>query len=456
MIGRFESLRGTVTSKVLIVGLIVIVLLVPFGMIENLIAERGQARRMAVSEVSRAWGQAQTLGGPVLAVPIRYRDGSTDDADWIADEIYLLPEQLSVDVNVGTQVLSRGIYDIPVYTASLSVTGRLRPVALGRSDVDTIEILWPDAVLALPVSDARPIDEPVRILLDGDTLEFQPGGNRVPRLGPQLVAPLGGLDPESFNEPRDFSFELTIGGTGALRFLPLGDLTDVEIRSSWPSPSFGGAYLPDERTVTGNGFSAQWRMQSLGRGYPSVWRRSDGDVIGIGPALARGDPAQATSSFGVELIVPVGIHEASLRATKFAVLFLVLTFAAFFLFDTFQRLQLHAIQYLSIGLANGIFYLLLIAVAEHVGFGPAYLVSAAASTALIGGYASAILGTVARALPITGLITVLYGFLYTTLVAEDYALLIGSIGLFALLATFMYLTRHTDWRRLDLGAETIG
>jgi inner membrane protein len=180
---------------------------------------------------------------------------------------------------------------------------------------------------------------------------------------------------------------------------------------------------------------------ALGRGYPSTWRRSDPPPSGV-----------EASAFGASLITPIGIHEASLRAAKYAVLIIGLTFAAYFLFELFSAVRLHTLQYLLIGAANCVFFLLLLALAEHVGFAPAYAVSAVASTALISTYSAAVLGALRRALPIALLLGSTYGYLYVTLQAEDYALLFGALGLFTALAAFMYLTRRIDWHAVSFAA----
>ena len=189
-----------------------------------------------------------------------------------------------------------------------------------------------------------------------------------------------------------------------------------------------------------DGFDASWRMLALGRGFPASWQKS------------QSAPNVTTAAFGVDLITPVGVHQSSLRAAKYAVLFIGLTFTAYFLFELFAGLRLHALQYLLIGFANCVFYLLLLAFAEHVGFTSAYVVSAAAATTLIAAYSAAVLRSLRRAVPIAALLGMLYAYLYVTLRAEDYALLFGALGLFAVLATFMYLTRRIDWYAVRLGS----
>ncbi len=322
---------------------------------------------------------------------------------------------------------------MPVYTARLTVSGRFAPPTFG-SDYSDFAIRWEQAAIALPLSDARSVREPIVLASGGGTTVFEAGGARVSGFGPLLVAPYAALNLGPLTAAQDFSFELVLGGTEVLEFLPLGDETLVEVASSWPSPSFIGAFLPSERSVETTGFTAEWRVLDLGRGYPSSWRRSDPPPTAL-----------ESSAFGAALITPVGIHEAALRATKYGVLILGFTFVAYFLFELFAPLRLHALQYLLIGLANCVFYLLLLALAEHVGFGPAYAASAVAATALITTYSGAILRSLRRAAPIGGLLTALYAYLYVTLRAEDYALLFGALGVFTALAAFMYLTRRIDW-----------
>jgi inner membrane protein len=434
-----KALAGSVTGKVTFIGLLILVLLIPLGMIEGLVHERSQLYGLARDDIGRSWGEAQIVGGPILVVPFSHTRPVHGQSVLVQDELYVLPERLEISGSAEAEERRRGIYEIPVYTTRLRATGTFAPVAFDGEYQD-LQVRWDQAAFALPISDARSVREPI-VLGSGDAATvFEAGGTRVPGLRPVLVAPYAAMGAPPLAAPLDFSFDLVLGGTGALRFLPLGDETHVTLKSNWPSPSFGGAFLPSERSVDAAGFTAEWRVLDLGRGYPSSWTRSD--------------PPQTveTSAFGVELITPIGVHEAALRATKYGVLIIGFTFVAYFLFELFAALRLHALQYLLIGLANAVFYLLLLALAEHVGFGPAYAASAVASTALITSYSGAVLGALRRAVPISGLMTALYGYLYVTLKAEDYALLFGALGVFGVLAGFMYLTRHVDWFAVTFGA----
>jgi inner membrane protein len=271
----------------------------------------------------------------------------------------------------------------------------------------------------------------------------RPGGTRVAGFGPQLVASFAdlGLGPPSV--PFEFSIDVALGGSDWLGFLPLGAETHVTATADWPSPSFRGAYLPEQRGVTDKGFSATWRVLDIGRAFPSRWSRSDPHVTSSGDAI----------EFGVALIEPIGVHEATLRAAKYGVLLIGLCFAAYFAFELLAGLRLHALHYLLIGMANCVFYLLLLALAEQIGFGSAYFASAGASAALITLYSVAVLRSVRRALPIGVLLAALYAYLYVTLRAEDYALLLGALGTFGALAGVMYFTRHVDWHAVRIGSR---
>jgi len=439
----FQTLQGSVTGKVLFIGGLILLLLLPIGLIKELILERTHLHDTARANVASSWGAPQILGGPILVVPFQFTRMAYAQPVVVTDELYLLPEQLELTGNVDSKELFRGIYGVPVYKASFHVTGRFAPPKLGAEYQD-LTILWDQAAIALPVADARSVKESI-VLTSGDaTTIFQPGGTRVPGFGPQLVAPYAALGLGALTAPQAFSFDLVLQGTDTLLFLPLGNETRVSVTSDWGSPNFNGAYLPDDRSVSDAGFSAQWRVLDLGRGYASSWTRADAPPQAV-----------AASAFGVELMTPVGIHEASMRAAKYAVLIIGLTFVAYFLFELFAALRLHALQYLLIGMANCVFYLLLLALAEHVGFAVAYLASATAATTLIAMYSAAVLRSLGRAVPVAALLAALYGFLYVTLRAEDYALLFGALGLFVVLAAFMFLTRRVDWFSVTFGPPRV-
>jgi len=431
----------SVTGKAIFIGALVLTLLVPLGMIERLIAERTQRHDAATAEVARALG-SQTIGGPILIVPFRAANSGDPAA---SDALYLLPEELDIASDSRTKIVERGIYRIPIYEARIKISGRFPMPPVSSRDPER-EYLWNQASIALPVSAMRAIREPVRFATGGASAPFQFGGTRGGTFGPELVARYADLGLAAPSAPLEFSVEVATGGSIWLGFLPLGATTRVSVTSDWPSPSFRGAYLPEDRDVNAEGFTATWRMLDFGRPFPPRWKRSDPVQVFPGESI----------EVGAALIDPVGVQEATFRAAKYGVLLIGLCFAAYFAFELLASLRLHTLHYLLIGMANCVFYLLLLGFAEQVGFGYAYLASAGASAALITLYSVAVLRSIRRALPIGALLAALYAYLYVTLRAEDYALLLGAVGTFVTLAAIMYFTRHVDWHAVRIGSAAAG
>lgn len=422
--------------KAATIAILILVLLIPIGMIKGVIDDRRVIGLEAQSDIMRSWGGQQLVAGPILVMPYvathRSKDGTTRVVNKRA---FVLPEILHIDAEIHPEIRYRGLHKVPVYSARIRMSGRLGNINPRLLGLDPEQVNWGKAYIALVVSDARAITAIPEITLGRQSSRFQAGGRQIDGLPVQIVAPVRGLDNAEANAaPLDFELELTLNGTGSLRFLPFGDTTNVRMTSTWPSPSFSGNYLPESRVVEEDGFSADWKVSSLGRALPSRWI---GDDIDEGVAME--------SAFGVDLFLPIGLYQLTTRAAKYAVLFVALTFVAYFLFEIVAGLSLHPLQYLLVGFANTMFFMLLLSLAEHIGFAWSYLVSAVASSALITAYSVAILGQRTRALIMTAVLGVLYGFLFLTLRAESYAMLAGSIALWITLAAVMYLTRHVDW-----------
>jgi len=445
-----QRLRASVTAKLLFIGFLILLLLIPMSMIERVINERNGLYLTAKHDIMNAWGREQTIGGPVLTLPYRVRYTDDNGIERVRQCLaHFLPERLDVRGSLETEMRYRGIYQVPVYTADLQVIGRFAAPDLARLDIQLEDVDWDEAYLAVAIADARGIREPMRLRSDLGDITFEPGGVKVRGFDPQVVAPLPGIAPATDAASGRakgfrFAFDLKLNGTEKLAFLPLGNRTEVLLTSAWPSPSFFGAYLPESRDIDAMGFNAEWKVLHLGRNYPDAWHDNKVPAGHV-----------AASAFGVDLFMPVGTYQKSTRAAKYAVLFIGLSFLAFFMFEIFSGLRLHPFQYLLVGFANCLFYLLLLSVSEHAEFTLAYTLSAAASTLLVYGYSASILEHRGRGLIMLSLISGLYAFLYVTLRAEQYAMLIGAMALFLILATVMYLTRRLDWYRvtLDLGAE---
>lgn len=447
------QLRNSVTTKVLFIALLVLLLLIPMGMIRDVIAERQGLYNVAQYSVMESWGRPQTLAAPILTVPfdkvvvthlaVEGEAPRTVRRVVGTREIHILPTQVHLVGTLETETRYRGIHEVPVYVADFAVSGRFDELGLAELDLGEGDLRWGDAFLALPVSDARPIKSDLLLTLGEVSERFEPGGIRVEGFERQIVIPLkrfGFVDEATRTlEDFDFSYRLRLGGSDRIRFLPLGDSTTVDLRSSWRSPSFVGAHAPDQAEITEQGFEANWKVMHLGRGYPSRWFAGKLDMSMV-----------SESEFGINLFQPMGTYQAATRAAKYAILFVGLSFTAFFLFEVLAALRLHPLQYLLVGFANCIFYLLLIALSEHIAFGWAYLISTLASVLAIGGYCSVALAGRGRAALMSVVLAATYGFLYLTLNQEDYAMLGGAVGLFGALVALMYVTRNIDWYKVGV------
>lgn len=393
-------------------------------MVQSVIDERSQRREDAIKEVSGKWGGSQNLVGPILTVP--YSVFWTDPeghAHESVERLQVLPDTLKIDGRVKPEIRRRGIFEVVLYVLDLKVTGALPPVDLASLGVPPENVHWKEAELAIGINDTRGLKTQLSLGWDDSSIPFKPGPGTAGLFESGLHAPL----PDIGKGKHTASFSLTLQGSQALNFASLGVETEVALASPWRHPSFVGAFLPDARNVSPNGFDALWRVSHYGRSYPQQWK-SESPVVKTLPATI------ASSEFGVSFYQPADFYQQSTRSVKYAVLFVALTFLAFFLFEMFSDLRLHPLQYLLVGFALALFYLLLISISEHFGFGRAYLISALGVVALVGAYCSRILSKRMRAFGIAGLLAVLYGYLYILLRLEDYALLMGSLALFVVLA----------------------
>jgi inner membrane protein len=425
----------TITAKVLGIGLLALLMLIPLTQADGLVRERQSMRDTAALRVADGWGGPQTIGGFVLAVPTHSetRDaegklvGSRNDT-----EIVLADEQRTV-ADLAVEKRRVGMYEVPVYTGDVTLSGRILPDDLHRFAGESGETWSMDrAELRLLIADTRGLQHIAMATVDGNPVRL---ASSTSRLGPYTVLSVPvAIDPGR-RTPLDYAVTLRIAGTESFSALPLARNNSVRIRSPWPDPSFIGALLPGTRQVSSRGFDASWQVLDLNRAYGQHWSASDDDV---GKRL---EP----SAIGVTLYQPGSVYQQNDRAGKYGLLFIALTFVAFFLFEVLRGLRLHPVQYLLVGAAMTSFYVLLLALSEQIGFGPAYAVASAAVVLIVGGYAVAALQARRAGLTLGGVLALVYAILYGLIGAEQYALLIGAVVLVAVVAVLMYLTRRIDW-----------
>jgi inner membrane protein len=432
-----EGLKRSASMKALVIAVLILILLIPVSMIKSVVHDRIRVHDQARADIMRSWGGEQVLTGPILVLPYRVVHRNSYGNQVVETEFaFVLPSDLNIEIETNPEVRYRGIHKVPIYSANMSISGEFSSPDAAVLPANITQVEWQKAFVALSVSDARAIAHTPVINVGGSVSRFTSGGTIV--LSDAATPIVAALDSDLENyrdgEPLRFSMDLQLNGADSLRVSPLGDTTNVRMTSSWPSPSFVGAYLPRHREIGEAGFSASWKISSLGRQLPSQWSGKAGSQSGA-----------HQSAFGVTFYQPVSLYQQTLRAAKYAVLFIGMSFVAYFLFEVMVDLRLHPLQYLLVGFSNALFYLLLLSLAEHIGFQWAYLASAVASISLIAGYSVAVLDRRSRGLMMALVLAALYSFLYMTLRAETYALLAGALGLWATLATIMFLTRRIDW-----------
>jgi inner membrane protein len=406
-------------------------------MIQNLIRERQSRRDSVVKEISQKWGYSQIITGPFITIPFKtfFKD-SDGKTQFNLNHLHILPETLDITGEMKPEVRYRSLFEAVLYNIKLKFSGNFKLPLASQLNIDSNNILWDKAYLSLGITDLRGIRDKIVISFNKSAYDANPG-LKTTDLAAAGVSTL--IKPLLPSEANSFSFDLNLNGSEQVSFIPVGESNTVKINSSWPSPSFNGAFLPATREVKKDGFSASWKILHLNRNYPQFWEGAQYKVT--------------QSAFGVKLILMADIYQKSMRLAKYSIMFLLFTFATFFFSEIINKQRIHPIQYILIGMAILIFYTLVLSLSEHMHFNYAYIISAASVTLIISGYAKAIISNSRFALTIFGILTILYCYLFIILQLEDYALIIVSIGLLIILTIVMYITRKINWYEIETSQQ---
>lgn len=456
-----EKRERTPGGKLLLVLLVGFLLSIPLFSIYLLNWDRQNQSQTAQQSIVEGWGGPQTIAGPVLVIPYQGRNTETVEeggkqvvkTTTVWKELVLSPEVAIINSDLKPTKRKRSIYEAVIYESNMNGEARfVMPTDLARADIPADGLVFGRAELRFGLSDARGLyGTPPTVTVDGRPLKLEPGHGLGATGGSGFFTALDatGLQSKAMIARFDYNFR----GNASLTLAPRGGDTRWNVKSSWPSPSFTGSFLPNKPDVKDSGFTANYRVGNLALGQ-SLIDAADGPVIAPGgtmstmstmspmPAYDRGGSPGAMT---VQLIEPVDLYSQVDRATKYGFLFIGFTFAAFLLFDVIGGVRVSAVEYLLVGVALVLFFVLLLAFAEVIGFTPAYLLASAAIIGLITAYSAAVLKSWRRATYIGALLTGLYATLYILLSLEAYSLLIGSLLLLAALAGVMYATRNLDW-----------
>ncbi|MBC3757437.1 cell envelope integrity protein CreD [Hyunsoonleella sp. SJ7] len=437
-------LKTSITARMLMVGFLVIILLIPLSYINSLINERAFRQQDVVREINQKWGNNVLVYGPILKLPYKtYTETKTfnektktyfKETQTHLNYAYIFPEHLNSKVDVNSKTLKRGNFESAVFTTQMDFDGHYIPVDLSAKGIKTEDIVWDKASIIIKTSNLKGIKSEVQITLKDKAYNFETNFNQNDNSNLDILES-SFVDGEALfkSQNTDFRFSMTFNGSTKIELIPIGKITTKQMTSNWADPSFMGNYLPNDETkeITKDGFKADWKVLHINRAFSQQHLKSI--------------PNLSQFAFGTKFMVMVDEYQKSERSAKYGFLVIALTFLVFFLIQTLSKINIHPFQYLMIGLALTMFYTLLVSISEHSNFLKAYLIAGISVIILITLYSKSILKTLKFPLFIGASLSALYAFIYVIIQLENYALLVGSIGLFLILAIVMLVSRKIDW-----------
>lgn len=414
------------------VAVLALLLLIPAGLIQNLIREREYTQENAINEMTSVWGGEQMLVGPYLTVPfdapytVTNSDG-TEEISYARNYLYVLPEFLNGAVDVQPETRKLGIYEAVVYRGEANMQGEFKLPDWTKAGVDPKYIHWDKVTLNVGISDLRGVEGAFDFEWNEASLPLSSGLVTNDIYWSGVHSPVAIEDREELR----FKFSTTLRGSRRFSVVPLGKQTTFSMVSPWAEPNFEGSFATTKYEPTAEGFSAHWEVSHLNRNYPQSW---------VGKKYTP-----ANDFFGTEFIKTVDNYSKSTRVAKYAILIIALTFMVFYFSELIKGAKVNALQYVLVGLALVLFYTLLLSFSEHIGFNAAYLVAALMTVFMEFFYARSVLGSTKLAAYVAATLTLLYSFIFILIQLKDFALLAGSLGLFVILAGIMFISRRIQW-----------
>lgn len=419
--------------KLVGIAILTMVMVVPLLALSILRGERSQRASEVVREVAGSWAGEQTVVGPLLILPYVTRATENGVMRTVRRTLVILPETFRQSGTLTAEYRRRSIFEVPVWRGQVSLEARFAPVDISRVDSAAIAPVWEEATLAFHVSDPRGLEKEIAVRIGDRAAALEPGGT-FPFQLPVLSTPLAGVDG---TQPFDVTARFDLKGSRAFGIVPLGRNSTIALASNWSHPSFFGTFLPSTREIGQDGFTASWTIPHYARPVAQIAAADPGMIHRLVNARS-----------GVTFYQPVDVYQLVDRALKYGILVIGAAFVVVFLMEVMARRSFHPIQYLMVGAALTVFYLLLLSFAEHIGFAPAYAVATAAIAGLVALYVGLVFRRLREGLIVGAELLAAYGLLYIVLRSEDYALLTGAIVVFAALAAVMMATVRTDWSAL--------
>lgn len=421
-----KSFFQSATAKMIMVGMLTLVLLIPLFIVQDLITERSQRQKEVVAETTSKWGESVYFYGPVLKIPYK------DPVSKRIENAYFFPDQLSnvSEAEIKTP-LQRSIYKSNVFTTKMRFSGNYSAPSFYRKNIPDENIFWNKSAIVIRTTNLKSVKNEVKIKFGKTAFKFEPVHNEAAEDSVEALE-TGFIDYHNIKN-NGFTMEITYNGSRQISMVPIGKTTSAQMTSNWNSPSFNGSFIPVDKKISDKGFNATWKILHFNRPFAQ-------ENFERLPQLRK-------YAFSVDFITPVDEYQQNERASKYGFLVIGLTFLIFFLIQSISRISIHIFQYSMIGIALIMFYTLLISITEHSSFSFAYILAATAVVALITLYSVSILKNRKFPVFIGASLSVLYTFIFVIIQLEDYALLVGSIGLFFILASVMYCSRQIEWNK---------
>lgn len=414
--------------------IIILLLMIPSGLIMNLIRERQARSSIAQSEVFEKWGAQQSIKGPILKIPFKNevkkqqnQNGTiVDIISYQEDFIYLTPETLQISGDLKTQEKHRGIYEVAVYEAQTKIKTQFPEIKEWMDQRHFKHVDWKNIELIIGINDLKGLKEVPKAQIGEQVFSFENRGY-IRGIGNALGSPLK-FDP---NSPLLLNLQLNFKGSQGIAFTPIGKTTEVALKANWGTPSFQGTFIPEQHSIQDSAFQSYWKVLDLNRNLPEYWQ---GEIDSF-----------EELHFGVELMISSDNYLKTERTIKYALLLITLSFITFFMTEMIQKISIHPIQYLLVGASIISFYTLLLSLSEQIGFNLAYLAAALATIILIVWYLKFFFKSKQLTIFNSLFLSTLYAFIFILVQMEDYALLVGSCSLFIILGSIMYFSRKIDW-----------
>ncbi|MBD1431216.1 cell envelope integrity protein CreD [Sphingobacterium sp. DN00404] len=470
----FERLANSVILKLGIILFLVLLLLIPMESVKDLIRERKNRDQAVSQEITSKWGNKQVVSGPIIGIPYTYsyNVNTTDEKGNIKveshvekDYVFLASKTLDVQSKVEPTYLKRGIYQTVVYNATVALHGEFDEIDLAKLDLNPEDLAWDKAKVFIGLSDLKGVKAVPKLNIGQKQVEFEVGNTDITLFEQTMVANVNLLDRSTKSE---FEINLDIRGSRNLTVFPTSNETSIIVSGTWDNPSFNGGFLPENRTISEIDFEAHWRIPSFSRKFPQQWKGSRGSMYYVTnyeitdadyPAVSIPEPAVSSRSnvqmsteqdmVQVNFLESVNNYQKTTRVAKYGILVVILTFTSLFFTEVIKKQRVHIVQYVLIGCAMVLFYSLLLALSEHMGFNWGYLIAAVATIMLISSFILGITKEKKIAFVFSGILSAFYIFIFSLMQLQDYSLIVGTIGVFVILALLMRLSTRVNWYQFE-------